>query len=378
MTGASDIIEPSVAEPSNSEPSKAEPSRAERAGVDVWGGVVGQVAAVDAMRAAAQSPVHAYLFVGPRGSGKRALAHAFAAALLSEGHDGAEVVRQAELALAGIHPDLELFERAGKSLSVDDADAIITSASRSSVEGGPKVLVLDEFHLVGTAAPKLLKTIEEPPTGTVFLVLADDISPELITIASRCVRIDLSSVDDALIEARLLAEGVDPVRAAEATASAAGDLARARVLATDQRLALRRAAWREVPDRLDGTGACAVELVDSLLAMITDAMTPLTDAHAAEVAELEQRIKELGERGSGRKQLEDRHKREARRYRTDEFRFGLTELSRRYRDDLVVSARPAADIEAIGAIADLAASLIRNPNERLQLIALFVRLGRLR
>ena len=354
---------------------------AERAGVDIWAGVVGQPAAVAAMRDAAQHPVHAYLLVGPRGSGKRALASAFAAALLSEGHEGDgvdEVARQAQLALAGIHPDLELFERAGKALSVEDADAIITSASRSSVEGGAKVLVLDEFHLVGSAAAKLLKTIEEPPAGTVFLVLADDVSPELVTIASRCVRIDLGIVDDALIEARLVAEGVDPARAAEATAAAAGDLTRARLLATDERLSLRRAAWHEVPDRLDGTGARAVEQVDSLLAMITDAMTPLTEAHAAEATELEARIKERGERGSGRKQLEDRHKREARRYRTDEVRSGLTELSRRYRDDLLVSARPAVEIEAIEDIAALAAALVRNPNERLQLIALFVALGRLR
>ena len=82
------------------------------------------------------------------------------------------------------------------------------------------------------------------------------------------------------------------------------------------------------------------------------------------------------ERGSGRKQFEDRHKREVRRYRTDEIRAGLTELSRRYRDDLAASARPADVAASIDDIAELASNLVRNPNERLQLVALFSKLGR--
>jgi DNA polymerase-3 subunit delta' len=110
--------------------------------------------------------------------------------------------------------------------------------------------------------------------------------------------------------------------------------------------------------------------------MIDDAMTPLTEAHAAEVAEFAELVAARGERGSGRKQFEDRHKREVRRYRTDEIRAGLTELSRRYRDDLAASARPADVAASIDDIAELASNLVRNPNERLQLVALFSKLGR--
>ena len=354
------------------------PLPAEAAGVDLWGDVVGQPAAVAELRGSVAAPVHAYLLVGPRGSGKRALARAFAAALLSSGHTGDEAVRHAELALAEAHPDLLVVERRGASITVEQADEIIAAASRASVEGGPKVLVLDEFHLVTVAGPKLLKSIEEPPPGTVFVVLADDVTPDLVTIASRCLRIDLGPVPSEAIVERLVAEGVAPDRAEEAAAVASGDLARARLLATDDRLALRRRAWHDVPDRLDGTGATAVEVADELLATIADAMVPLTEAQAEEAAELEERVKARGERGSGRKQLEDKHKREARRYRSDEVRAGLTELSRRYRDELAASPRPAAGIAAIEAIADLAREMVRNPNERLQLVALFLRLGRLR
>lgn len=353
------------------------PLSAELAGVDVWGEVVGQDRAVAELRAAIPAPVHAYLLVGPRGSGKRALARAFAAALLAQGRDGADAARHARLALAEAHPDLTVVERRGASISVEQADEIIGAASRASVEGGPKVLVLDEFHLVTTAGPKLLKSIEEPPAGTVFVVLAEQVTHDLVTIASRCVQIELGAVPDAAVTERLVAEGVEPERAEEAAAAAVGDLRRARLLATDDRLALRRRAWQNVPQRLDGTGARAVEVADELLAMIDDAMASLADAHAAELAELEERVKATGERGSGRKEMTDRHKREQRRYRTDEIRAGLTELARRYRDQLSTAARPTAPVAAIDAISSLGEELVRNPNERLQLVALFVRLGRL-
>lgn len=352
------------------------PLSAESAGVDLWGGVVGQDDAIGELRAAVDAPVHAYLLVGPRGSGKRELARAFAAALVSRDREGDDAVRQARMALTQNHSDITEFERVGASISAEQADAIIATAARSSIENGPKVLILDEFHLVTTAAPKLLKTIEEPPDGTVFVVLADDVPNDLVTIASRCVRIDLATITDELIVERLISEGVSPERAVDAASAAVGDLGRARLLATDDRLALRRAAWRAVPDQLDGTGARAIETADNLLAMIDDAMGPLAEAHAAEVAEFTELVAARGERGSGRKQFEDRHKREVRRYRTDEIRAGLTELSRRYRDDLAASPRPADVAASIDDIAELAGNLVRNPNERLQLVALFTRLGR--
>ena len=352
------------------------PLSAEVAGVDLWDSVIGQDAALAELRAAVDTPVHAYLLVGPHGSGKRALARAFAAALLSVDHTGDEAVRHASLALAEAHPDLTVFERKGPSISAAQADEIIALAARSSVEGGRKILVLDEFHLVSLAGPKLLKTIEEPPPNTIFLILADDISPDLVTIASRCVQVDLGSVPTEAIVERLVTEGVPADRAADAASAASGDLTRARLLATDERLGLRRAAWKAVPGRLDGTGSSAVETADDLLAMINDAMVPLTDAQTLEAKELEERVKASGERGSGRKLLEDRHKREARRYRTDELRAGLTELARHYRDELPGSARPLGVIDAISAISSLADNLGRNPNERLQPVALFLKLDR--
>lgn len=354
------------------------PLPAEVAGVAVWDEVVGQADALATVRASVEDPVHAYLFVGPSGSGKRALARAFAAALMGRGLDAEAAARQARMVLSRAHPDVWEFEPEGASLSKDEVkDLILPNAQRTSIEGGPKVLILDGFERVSGQAPKLLKTIEEPPDDTFFVVISEGLPEELVTIASRCVRIDLGRVADADIVDRLVAEGVAPERAAEAATSSDGDLERARLLAADERLALRRAAWRAVPDRLDGTGARAVETADDLLQMIDDAMAPLADRQAAEVAEFEELVKARGERGSGRKAFEDRHKREIRRYRVDALRAGLADLSRRYRDD-VVTGRSTTATAAIDDIARTASGLGRNPNERLQLVALFGRLGRRR
>lgn len=347
---------------------------------DAWDDVVGQEAAVALLRnAAAGDPPHAWLFAGPRGSGKRAAARAFAGDLLAHEHDvagdGEAAARARSLARGEQHPDLIVVERVGASISKDQAVDIVTRASRSAVEGSRKVLVLDEFHLLtAEVAPRLLKTIEEPPPGTFFVVLAEELPPDLITIASRCVRVDFVPLTTEVVAATLEAEGVPAERAAEVAAFAAGDLSRARLLATDERLALRLAAWRDLPKRLDGSGFAAARAIDELRAAIDDAATPLQARHAAEVEELTERIERYGQRGSGAKALEDRHKREVRRLRTDELRMGLAALAGAYREELAVALDPSAAIEALDAIQALAEDLIRNPNEELQLIALATRL----
>lgn len=342
---------------------------------ELWTDVVGQDRAVAELQSGLARPVHAYLFVGPRGSGKRALAAAFAAGLLAEGAAGDNRSRIIALARGEKHPDLHVIERTGASILAEQARAVRELASRSPVEGARKVLVLDEFHLVSDAVgPILLKTIEEPPEGTFFLVLAEDVPEDLVTIESRCLRVELGPVPVDAIRDRLVAEGVDAAVATEAAEDAAGDLRRARVLAADPDLAARRRAWFDAPSRLDGTGHQVVVLVDDLLARIEAAAEPLQQRQAAEAAALDARVAEYGERGSGRKELEARHKRESRRYRTDELRFGLGVMARRYRDVLATTHRPAPYLEAIDAIGATAAGLIRNPNERLQLQALFLRL----
>jgi DNA polymerase III subunit delta' len=179
----------------------------------VWHDVVGQPEAVERLVRAAAAPVHAYLFVGPSGSTKKQAARAFAALLLAGADDPTS--RDAELARRGEHPDVREVVRAGAAISFDQAREIVRTASLAPTEGDRKVMILDEFHLLRPeGAALLLKTIEEPPASTTFLILADFVPHDLITISSRCARIDFRTIADDDLVARLLTEGSSQARRA--------------------------------------------------------------------------------------------------------------------------------------------------------------------
>ena len=337
----------------------------------IWDDVVGQSVAIDRLRRAAERAVHAYLFVGPAGSTKKEAARAFAALLIAG--DDEPTNRDVELVLRGEHPDVKEIVRSGAAILKDQAIEIIRAASLAPVEGDRKVMILDEFHLLSAeAAARLLKTIEEPPASTTFLILADFVPHDLITISSRCARIDFRLVDEQHSAERLVSEGVDPDSAAEAAAAAAGNLDRARVLAADPELAARRRAFAEVPHQLDGNGATVMRVVDELTAMIEAAAAPLADRHAVEVTHVDERIARYGERGSGKKTLEERHKRELRRHRTDEWLAGLTVMAGTYRDALVAGGaqRPDAIADAVSRIHRAMEAFEHNANETLLLQSL--------
>ncbi|MGP8059883.1 MAG: ATP-binding protein [Acidimicrobiales bacterium] len=348
--------------------------------------VVGQPRAVQALRAAARDPVHAYLFCGAEGSGTRAAARAFAAALLCP-EGGCGHCATCHRALAGTHPDLVTVERTGASLGVDEARRLVGLAQRRPFEASRQVLVVTDLHLAVRSAPALLKTIEEPPASTVFVLLADAIPPELVTVASRCVEVEFPPVPTGTIARWLEDRGVPAPQAALVAEGAAGDLGRAALVAEDPDFAERLALWRSVPAVLDGHGATAGRLARQLLGAADAALVPLKAHHAAELEAMAEEAKELGERGvPGRKEVVDRQHREERRWRTDELRIGLGVLARAYRDRLAEALSAPAPAPgspgrgfaaAVDLITTVAASLEHNPNETLLLESLLVRLGSL-
>ena len=345
-------------------------------GIDVWADVVGQDHAVAQLTAAAVNPVHAYLLVGPSGSGKRAAARAFAALLLAHGSEGEEAERHARLALAESHPDLHLVEptTAQGRIDVDAAREIVKQAALSPAEGARKVLVLEDFHLIDRFGAILLKYVEEPPRSTFFVILAEDVPPELVTIASRSVRIDLGPVPLQAVVDRLVAEGVAAERATAVATASAGDLDRARLLATDDRFAVRATALAALPGRLDGTGARAAELAAEVKALIDDAQGVIDARHVIEAEELQERIERYGQRGSGKKDTDDRHKREVRRHRFAELRFALATFAAVYRDALPAARHPDRVVDGLRRIDDAALALERFPNESLLLQSLLSQL----
>ena len=347
----------------------------------LYDAVVGQPRVVSQLRAAASRPVHAYLFHGPPGSGKRAAARAFAASLLCP-RGGCGECNDCRRALAGTHPDLVLVERTGASLDVDEARTIVSRAQRRPLEAKRQVLLVTDVHLADKAAPALLKTVEEPPPTTVFVLLADDLPASLATIASRCVKVGFDPVPAEEVAQWLITHGVGEDTARSVAAVSGGRLDRARLLATDPEFAHRQEQWRTVPSRLDGTGAAAAIVASELLASAEGALGPLQDQQAAELATLAERAESVGARGvPGRKDIDDRHRREARRFRTDELRMGLATLAGAYRDRLVAGSdggsvpdvRRAA--RAVDALDQAAAALVRNPNEALLLESLMVSLS---
>ena len=367
----------------------------------LFGDVVGQERAVAALTAAAARPVHAYLLVGPPGTGKSAAALSFAASLLcrSTPPDGTcDICRRV---LAGIHPDVVDVEREGASISIDTAREVTRVSSTSPLEGERKVVVLHDFHLVRESGPALLKTIEEPPASTVFVILAEYIPPELVTIASRCVRVDFEALSSNQIADALESSGVDPDRARQLAAASGGRLDRARLLAADEGFEERRLAWLSVPSRLDGTGATAAIVADELVALLDASVAPLSARHLAEREALEERNARAAavsgsskggrSRGAGRaakavlgagfKELEERQRREVRRQRTDELRAGLAALAGAYRERLAAATgttAASAAMESVDAIDQLGKDLQYNPGELLALQALLVRLGTIR
>ena len=184
--------------------------------------------------------------------------------------------------------------------------------------------------------------------------------------------IGLSSKDEAIN--LLKSEGVETEEAHLLAEASAGNLGRARLLKEDPSFIVRQEAWRTLPDRLDGSGAAVSIAVEELQKMIDDAQSPLVDRHNQELEHLGQQEEIFGIRGSGRQEVSERHKREIRRLRDDELRFGLATLSRRYRD-LGIASNNSGELDAIEIITDYASELIRNPNERLLLQALFLNLS---
>ncbi|MEI8263949.1 MAG: hypothetical protein WCG59_08910 [Actinomycetes bacterium] len=346
--------------------------------------VPGQEDAVALLRSALVSPVHAYLFVGPEGCGIRTAAKDFAAALLCR-EGGCGECNDCERVRSGFHPDLTVLERAGASYAIEDVRSLTGIAQRRPLEATRTVIIIPEAELMGLSAPALLKTLEEPATTTVFLLLANEIPREMATIRSRCVEVPFKALSIRTIATWLTNNGVEEEIAESLAEGSAGDAERALLLANDEGFVQRLSLWRHVPDVLDGSGSTAAELAIEVQGSLSESIAPLVTVHEAEIAFLEEQAKAMGERGiPKRKELTDRHKREEKRYLTTELIAGLGVLSRRYRDRLIAAEREGGPgspetirkyMSSIDAISRLSTSLRRNPRQLLAIERLFLELS---
>ena len=366
---------PSLDEPIADKPIADKPVVDEAPVGNLLDGIVGQPAAVDRLQAALASPLPAYLFVGPAGAGLRGAACRFAGELLAA--RSATPERERRLALAEQHPDLLVFDRVGAAMTAEQAREAVRAAAAAPVAGEQKVIVLCDVDRAALSAPILLKSVEEPPPSCVFVLLAEEVNRSMETLASRCARVDFESLGDADLQALLVAEGIERGRASFAAAAAGGSIDRARLLASDDAAAVRIETWRGLRGTLNGTASAAMAAVDAALEAAEQAAAPLEARHEAERAAADERA-ELYGTNVGRSSLDERHRRELRRVRTDEITMGLAVMASQIRDESgngSLRAEPAAgQLDAIG---DAAEALRFNANQRLALCCLFIRLGHL-
>jgi DNA polymerase-3 subunit delta' len=186
---------------------------------------------------------HAYLFHGPAGTGKRAIARAFAASLLADGARDPGTV--ADRVARDCHPDLTWVTPSGAAemLVADIEEPVVAAAARTPFESARRVFVLEGVDTMNDqAANRMLKTLEEPPAFAHLLLLTDRREDVLATIASRCQQVRFDPLPSARIAERLELEGVEAERARACARLAMGDAGQAVRLASDEGVALRARA----------------------------------------------------------------------------------------------------------------------------------------
>ena len=218
----------------------------------VWADVVGQDAAVAQFRRAASpegSLAQAWLITGPPGSGRSTAARAFAATLQCEQGTGCGECRACRTVLAGTHPDVTVVATDKLSIAKEEVRALVMTAQRAPATGRHRVLVIEDADRMSAGTFNvLLKSIEEPPPSTVWMLCAPSAEDLAATIRSRCRLVTLSVPDSAVV-AELLErrDGVDPALALRAARAAQGHIGLALRYATQEgSLAAREEAARSL------------------------------------------------------------------------------------------------------------------------------------
>src|SRR5690606_15715717 len=151
-----------------------------------WTDVWGQPDAVEALRSAASDPVslsHAWLITGPPGSGRSTLAYAFAAALIADGPEDEQTMRQV---LAGTHPDVTALRTDKVIITIKEARALVERSYFAPSAGRYRVIVVEDAdRMVERTSNVLLKALEEPPEKTVWVLCAPSEADLLPTIRLR-------------------------------------------------------------------------------------------------------------------------------------------------------------------------------------------------
>jgi DNA polymerase-3 subunit delta' len=336
--------------------------------MSVFDSLIGQEHAVEEMKHAVtdaakvavgergDAMTHAWLITGPPGSGRSTLALAFAASLVCP-NGGCGECSECRNVAAGMHPDVEHIVPEGIIYKVEDTRNLIERAALLPTRSPWHVIVVEDVDRFQVAsASTLLKSLEEPPPATVWLLCAPTVDDVFPTIRSRCRHVALTSPTFSAISQQLTNRfGIDPAMAAWATRAAQGHIGRARALATDENVRLRRKQVLDIPTNLRVVSSCfdqANKIVANANADADAIVTPLDQdddqdirtafgegAEGKGLKSVERQMK------SALKVLEDRMKGRRKRVLTDQYDRVLLDLTGFYRDVLVVQS--GSDVELI-------------------------------
>ncbi|MGB3258592.1 MAG: DNA polymerase III subunit delta' [Ornithinimicrobium sp.] len=329
--------------------------------MSVFDQLVGQDRVVEVLRGASKDPsamTHSWLLTGPPGSGRSIAARAFAAALQCEvGADpGCGVCNACRTTLLGSHPDVTVVATNETFIRVDQARALALAAASQPVSGRWRVFIIEDAdRLNESAADALLKTLEEPPPRTVWVLCAPTLDDLIVTVRSRCRHLRLGTPPVAAVADLLIhRDGIDPSMAHYAARAAQSHVGVAKRLATDEAARARRRRYVGIPVGLTSLGS-ALEAARTVIDEAGATAQAVSGDDAAQ-ARLEL-LRQLGADPSARtqppavrahlKQLDDDHKRIARRRQHDSIDAALTDLSSVYRDALVLGT--GARIEPVNA-----------------------------
>ena len=305
-------------------------------------------------RPEASAMTHAWLVTGPPGSGRSVAARAFAAALQCTGPTpGCGRCKPCRDVMSGTHPDVVRLATEKLLITMEEVKGLIGEAQRRPWTGRWRViLVEDADRMAERTTNVLLKSIEEPPPQTVWLLCtpsADDVLP---TIRSRCRLVTLRvPPPDAVAELLVRRDGADPALAARAARASQSHIGLARHLATDPGAWERRRRLLMSPVSLRSVGDAVLAAADLVDAAESEAKDATVERDARERAAL---LRALGLEGDARvppslraqvRALEEDQKRRAKRARTDVLDRAMIDLLSFYRD--VLATQMGSDVERV-------------------------------
>ncbi len=313
----------------------------------IWGELFGQQDAIASLEQAVahkrDSLNHAWLFTGPPGSGRSNAAIAFAAALVCP-DDGCGKCQSCLLAMAGAHPDIEVLATDKVQMSIEEVRNLVQASQLGGTMSRFKIMVIEDAdRMPERTSNVLLKALEEPPPGTVWILCAPSEADMLPTIRSRVRRVALKtpSVEE-VADLLVSRDGIERGLALTVAAEAQSHIGMARRLATSPEARARRQATLNAALAIDSVSAAIITAENWL-----DIAKKDVDALTAERDEEELRELKvmLGVQGEDRvpphvradiRNLEEAQKRRATRSSRDGLDRILVDLLSLYRDVLML------------------------------------------